>query len=118
MNQRGVRVGRSIQAALGELLVRGDIKDPRVAGAGLISVTEVRVSDDLRHARVYVSIFAEEPKRGAALAGLRRAAGFLRREVGRALGIRAFPELDIRLDDSIEQGARIGGLLRDIKREE
>jgi len=115
VSQRAVRIGRSIQAALAEMLVEGTIKDPRVGKAAIVTVTEVRVSEDLRHARVYVSVYAEEKERADAIEGLRRAAGFLRREVGRQLAIRAFPELDFRLDDTIERSARIEGILKEVK---
>lgn len=117
MKDRAARVGRAMQQALAELIEHGAVKDPRVAGAGMITVTEVRPSADLRSARVYVSVFADEKVRAAALEGLRHAAGFLRREVGRALGLRSFPDLSFRLDDSIERGARIEGILKEIKGE-
>lgn len=115
MTHRIARVSQAIRGAIAELLQQGAIRDPRVTGGGLISVTEVRVSPDLRHARVYVSIFADDSAREAALLGLRHAAGFLRREVGHAIQLRSAPILDFELDGSIEQGARIEGILRELK---
>lgn len=96
------------------MLTRGLIKDPRVADAGLITVTEVRVSTDLHHARVFVSVYGDDAKRQAAVQGLERAAGFLRREIGRELGLKTFPNLDFKLDESMQQRAHIEDLLREV----
>ena len=116
MSQRQIRVGHSLRAALAEMLARGVIKDPRVADAGLITVTDVNVSTDLHHARVFVSIYGDDAKRQAAVQGLERAAGFLRREVGRELGLKFFPNLDFKLDESMQQQAHIEELLREVNR--
>lgn len=115
MRDRCSRVGQAIQETLADLLARGLIRDYRISQAGLVSFTEVRVSADLRHARVYVSVFGEQALQKQVLAGLGSATGFLRREVGRALKLRVAPELDFVLDDSIERGARIDGILKEVK---
>ncbi|HKJ77669.1 MAG TPA: 30S ribosome-binding factor RbfA, partial [Gammaproteobacteria bacterium] len=101
------RVGEQIQRELAELLQR-EVKDPRVAG---VTVTAVEVSRDLAHAKVYVSRMTGETDWQETLAGLGRAAGFLRRELGRRLTMRSVPELRFLRDRSIEGGARLSELI-------
>ena len=101
------RVAEQIQRELAELLQR-EVKDPRVAG---VTVTAVEVSRDLAHAKVYVSRMTGETDWDATLAGLSRAAGFLRRELGRRLTMRSVPELRFLRDRSIEEGARLSELI-------
>lgn len=101
------RVGEQIQRELAELLQR-EVKDPRVAG---VTVTAVEVSRDLAHAKVYVSRMTSDADWDATLEGLRRAGGFLRRELGRRLTLRTVPELRFLRDASIEQGARLSELI-------
>jgi len=114
MGERAAKVGRTIQQALGELLARGAVKDPRLADPGLVSVTGVQVSPDLSQARVWVSIYADEDVRREALRGLERAAGFLRHEVGERMRSKRTPHLSFHLDDSMERGAHIDAVLREI----
>ncbi|MBT9258529.1 MAG: 30S ribosome-binding factor RbfA [Clostridiales bacterium] len=89
-------------------------KDPRLKWA---SVTGVEVSRDLRHARIYVS-----PMPGGSgeelMAGLERAKGFIRSQLGRALELYVTPEITFRLDDSIEHGVRISQILQQIREEQ
>jgi ribosome-binding factor A len=118
MNERAQRVGRTIQQALGGMLARGAIKDPRLSDAGLVSVTGVEVSPDLSQARVYVSIYAGDAARAEALRGLERAAGFLRHELSEHMRSKRIPHLSFHLDDSMEKGARIDALLREIDKGE
>ncbi len=86
------------------------VKDPRVSG--VISITAVETTSDLRYAKVYVSAL-DKNKEKEILQGLRSASGFLRREMGQALRLRYTPELIFTLDDSIEHGAHILDMLRD-----
>lgn len=109
------RVNELLRAEISELIAR-NLKDPRVSGT--ISVTEVETSPDLRHAKVYVSIMGSEEQRRESLAALKHAAGFFRHELGERLTLRRVPELDVRLDESIERGDRIMRLLKQIQREE
>jgi ribosome-binding factor A len=104
--QRLQRVGDQIQRELAEL-IRVELKDPRVH---MITITGVEVSPDLEHARVRVSTL-DTAHREASLAGLRRAAGFLRSQLGRRLKTHATPELRFEYDDSIEQGVRLTQLI-------
>lgn len=85
------------------------MKDPRI---GFVSVTDVELSRDLRHAKVYVSIYGDEEDKANTLAALVHAQGFVRSEIGRRIRLRHTPEISFRLDDSIERGDRINRLLR------
>src|SRR5919202_2852366 len=97
-----------LRSELSELIGR-ELKDPRLAG--LISVTEVETTSDLRHAKVFVSVFGSDEERQSTLTALRNAAGFLRHEVAQRIVIRHMPELEFRLDSSLERGDRILRLL-------
>jgi len=108
-------VAGTVQQALGELLARGAVKDPAVSDAGLISVTGVDVTPDLSQARVWVSIYASAEVRDEALRGLERAAGFLRHHIGERMRSKRIPRLIFHLDDSMERGAHIDDLLREIE---
>lgn len=103
------RINEEIQRELASLIPT--VKDPRVTG--MISVTAVDTTPDLRYAKIFISIL---DKNGSAqvLKGLRSASGYLRRELGRALQLRYTPELTFVLDDSIDKGAHILALLRQV----
>ncbi len=104
------RINEEIQRERSALL--RTVKDPRVAGAGAVSVTAVETTPDLKYAKIYVSVL---DKAGAkeVLKGLKSASGFLRRELGGALNLRYTPELSFVQDDSIDKGAHILDMLRD-----
>jgi ribosome-binding factor A len=112
---RLARVNRLIQTTLAELVPQ--VRDPRVSAPSLLSVTGVRTSPDLRHAKVYLSIAGSTEAKSAALAGLQRASGFLRAGLGREIQLRYLPELHFELDATIESAARIEGILREIESE-
>ena len=106
------RVGRingEIQRELSDQFRR--LKDPRVS-SGMVSITRVDTTGDLRYARVYVSALNKNQEKEI-LKGLKSASGFLRRELGRALQLRYTPELQFIADDSIQYGAHILEVLRD-----
>src|SRR5690606_20472172 len=84
---------------------------------GFVSVTDVELSGDLRHAKVYVSVYGSEEERQAALSGLQNAQGFVRTELGRRIRLRHTPEVQFRFDPSIERGARVHELLRQVRGE-
>lgn len=110
--RRADRVGTLIQQEISRLILQS-VKDPRIR---FITVTRVRVSEDLRHARVYIaSTRGEEQQRQEALIGLRCAAGFLRGKLGRRLSLRYAPELLFSLDDSLEQDLHLAELFRQIE---
>ncbi len=107
------RINEEIQRELSAQLRR--LKDPRVSGVGMVSVTRVDTTGDLRYARVYISVLDKDRERDA-LKGLKSAAGFLRRELGAALRLRYTPELQFIADDSIRYGAHILELMQDVER--
>ncbi|HOB87572.1 MAG TPA: 30S ribosome-binding factor RbfA [Bacillota bacterium] len=112
---RARRVAEQIKKEVSQI-IREVLKDPRLAG--LISVTGVEISRDLRYASVYVSIFGEEEEIQGTLQVLEQATGFIRTELGQRLRLRFVPELSFRLDRSIEYGARIEEVLKKIEREQ
>jgi ribosome-binding factor A len=92
-----------------------DIKDPRILG--LVTVTAVEVTRDLRHAKVFVSVLGSESQRAATFEGLAGVAPHLRGRVGRALRLRAAPEIEFRNDESIAHAAHIEQLLAQVRRD-
>lgn len=111
-SDRIARVNRLIQTTLADLL--SQVKDPRVTAATVLSVMAVRTSPDLRHAKVYLAISGTPEDRQAVLAGLERAQGFLRGELGRSIRLRYSPELHFFLDETIESAARIDEILHEL----
>lgn len=106
--RRTERVAELMREALAHLLQR-DVKDPRI---GLVTLTSVRVSDDLRNARVFFSCVGGPEVRDRALAGLRSASGYLRSQLVRQLQLRYAPELTFVFDPSLENAERLSRLLR------
>jgi ribosome-binding factor A len=101
------RVDEAVRAVLSDAIAK-DLQDPRV---GFVTVTAVKTSPDLRHARVYVSILGDEETREAGLAGLSSATGFLQSRVASELTLKHTPALAFEYDDSIDRGMRITRLL-------
>ena len=106
------RINEEIQRELSDQLRR--LKDPRVQG-GMVTITRVDTTGDLRYARIFISVLNKAQEKDV-LKGLKSASGFLRRELGRALQLRYTPELQFVADDSIQYGAHILEVLRDIER--
>jgi ribosome-binding factor A len=104
--QRSERVAGQLRRDLAKL-IQQEIKDPQV---GFVSVSDVEVTRDLAHAKVFVTVFQPE-KAKESLQALRRAAAFLRTRLGRELRLRHVPELHFIHDDSVEQGSRIDDLI-------
>ena len=102
------RINEEIQRELSALIPT--VKDPRVTG--MISVTSVSTTPDLKYAKIYVSVLDKE-RESQVLKGLKSAGGYLRRELGRTLNLRNTPELSFVPDDSIDHGAPILSMLRD-----
>jgi ribosome-binding factor A len=102
------RINQLIRQEISDLL-RHEIKDPRLSK--FIAVTEVAISPDLRHARVYISFISSQQEKQAALDALAGASNFLRKEMARKLRLRRIPELSFHWDDSIERGTHIMGLI-------
>lgn len=112
--RRPDRVAEAIREEIATFLAE-DVKDPRIVG--LVTVTGVDVSRDLRHARVFVSVMGSEDEQARTHEGLASLAGHLRARVGRALRLRLAPEIQFRADDSIARAAHIESLLARIREE-
>ena len=97
------QIAELMRAELSDLLLR-EMKDPRL---GFVTITNIKVSADLVHARIHVSCFGDETEQKESLAALRNAAGFLRRELGQRIRIRTIPQLDFRLDHSMEEAEKV-----------
>ena len=111
----GNRIGRineEIQRELAEQIRH--LKDPRVSAAGMVSITRVDTTADLRYARVYVSVL-DKAREKDVMKGLKSAGGYLRREIGQALRLRYTPELQFQADDSILRGANVLQILRTVE---
>lgn len=104
------RVDEAIREVIGDALA-GEVKDPRV---GFITVTDVRTSADLRHARVYVSVLGDEQRRNASLEGLRSAHGFLQAKVAQELRLKRTPMLQFNYDDTTDRAMRVDALIDEI----
>jgi ribosome-binding factor A len=107
--ERMRRVDEAMRQVLGDALSQ-DLKDPRI---GFVTVTDVKTSPDLRHARVYVSVLGEEAEQTATLEGLRSAHGYLQGRVAGELRLKRTPELQFELDHTAERAARLERLLAD-----
>jgi len=119
VKQRTERLAREIQAILAEALARGDIKDPRVREAGLVTITHVRVTGDLREARVAFAVFgAVDVVLERAQAGLQSAASHLQREIGHHLRTRNTPTLTFEIDRVLDEALRVDSILRTVGAEQ
>lgn len=107
------RINEEIQRELSGLI--RTVKDPRVHG--MISVTAVNTTADLRYAKIFISVL-DKTEESEVLKGLKSAGGYLRRELGRSLGLRYTPELVFEKDDSIDKGAHVLEVLRNVERDE
>ncbi|HUU55486.1 MAG TPA: 30S ribosome-binding factor RbfA [Armatimonadota bacterium] len=112
-SQRMERVQKLLRSEISSVLQRR-LKDPRV---GMVTVTEVEASPNLRHARVFVSLVKPEESESEALAGLKSAAGFIRRELMQVLHLRPMPVLEFEIDTALARGARTLDLLDQIRHE-
>ena len=106
------RVSEQVRRELAEL-IRTELKDPRV---GMVSITEVEVTPDYAHARIYFSTLADSTKIAEVEQGLKKAAGFLRRELGRRVRIHTTPQLHFIHDTSLERGADLSKLIDEASR--
>ncbi len=114
-SRRVARVSELIKREVSKMLMH-DIKDDRV-GAGMVSVTDVDVSGDLQHAKIFVSIYGTQAAKAETMAGLKAATGFVRSELGHRVRLRRTPEVVFLEDNSLERGDRILSLLNRISQE-
>jgi ribosome-binding factor A len=111
-HRRSDRVAEAIREEVATFLAE-DAKDPRITG--MVTVTGVEITRDLRHAKVFVSVMGSDTERSSTFEGLASAASHLRSRVGRALRLRLAPEISFRPDESVAHAARIEDLLARIK---
>jgi ribosome-binding factor A len=112
MSGRMRRVNESVRQVLSETLP--ELKDPRI---GFVTVTGVETSTDLRHARVFVSVFGSEKKQQATLDGLAAAHGLLQARIGRELRMKRTPQLTFEYDRTVEEGVRMSKLIDELVNE-
>lgn len=108
------RINELIRDELSDI-IRKEVKDPRL---GWVTVTRARISGDLRHVKVYISVLGNDAARVASMEVLQGATGFLRRHLGGRIQLRHTPELTFRYDPSIEEGIRLDQLLNRVTEEE
>jgi ribosome-binding factor A len=109
VSERMRRVNESVRAVVAEGV--RNLKDPRI---GLVTITAVRVTPDLRQATIYVSVLGSEKKRRASLAGLQSAHGVLQTRINDELNLRRTPQLTFAYDDSVERGVRMSALIDEL----
>ena len=105
------RVNELIRTELGSLILR-EMRDPRLSQ--VVSITAVDVSSDLGYAKVFVSVLGSGEEKQETLKSLQRASGFLRRKLSHGVILKNTPQLKFLLDESIEEGARVLDLIRDV----
>lgn len=114
-SRRVARVAELIKREVSQMLLSG-IKDDRV-GTGMVSVTDVDVSGDLQHAKIFVSIYGSPEAKAETMAGLKSATRFVRSELGQRIRLRRTPEVVFLEDNSLERGDRVLSLLNQLNRE-
>ena len=112
--KRAERVAMLIKEELASILSRG-LKDPRI---GFVTITDVKMGDDLRYARVFYSVLGDEKVREETAKGLEAAHGFLQRDIANTLKLRFTPRLSFVLDASLDVGMKIDGIIRKIHEEQ
>lgn len=114
MNYRASRLAEVIKKELSDLFQK-EVKDPRVK---FLTIVDVEVTGDLRHAKVFVSTLKEKNDPAELMEGLEKATGYLRKELGQRIDVRHTPEIRFIYDRSIERGQRINQILNELKGEE
>lgn len=114
-SRRVARVAELIKREVSQMLLSG-IKDERV-GSGMVSITNVNVSGDLQHAKIYVSIYGTEEAKAQTMLGLKSATGYVRSELGHRMRLRRTPEVRFVEDRGIEEGSRVISLIDQLSRE-
>ncbi len=112
MSQRKARVEHALRDVLTEL-ISSEVRDPRVKAATLVTVTKVELNVDLAVANVYISVIGDDHTVDGVMAGLSKAAGFLRGPVGRTLSLQHAPELRFHHDVSVDIGAKLTAIVRE-----
>ncbi|AEF17318.1 MULTISPECIES: 30S ribosome-binding factor RbfA [Thermoanaerobacterium] len=111
MQYRIGRLSEEIKKEVSQMIFE-EIKDPRISN--MTSITDIEVSKDLRYAKIYISVYGNDDEKKNTIEGLKSATGFIRRELGKRIKLRYIPELIFELDNSIEYGAHISKILKDL----
>ena len=112
-NYRGGRINEEVKREI-STIIRNEIKDPRLTA--MVSVTDVKVTKDLRYAKVFVSIFGkDDEEKNNTFIALKNASGYIRREIGQRVNLRYNPQIIFELDDSINYGMHIEELIQKVK---
>ncbi|NLN05379.1 MAG: 30S ribosome-binding factor RbfA [Clostridiaceae bacterium] len=111
MDGRIVRIANEMKKVISDILMY-ELKDPRIPQ--MTSVTKVDLTKDLKYAKVYVSVYGSEAEKASCMLALKKSAGYIRREIGKRMIIRILPELNFKLDESIEYGAYISELINKV----
>ena len=110
--QRTDRISEEVKKNLSDII--RELKDPRIPL--MTSVVSVNVTKDLKYAKAYISVMGDDEAKKAAIEGLKSASGFIRKEIGNRVLLRALPQFSFEIDDSIEHGAHINELLNSVIR--
>ena len=112
-NYRGGRINEEVKREI-STIIRNEIKDPRLTA--MVSVTDVKVTKDLRYAKVFVSIFGkDDEEKNNTFIAIKNASGYIRREIGQRINLRYNPQIIFELDDSINYGMHIEELIQKVK---
>lgn len=112
-SHRQYRLAGEIQREISQI-IRDELKDPRI---GFVTITDVEVSGDFRHAKVFISVMGDEKVRQSCLTGLSKATGFIRSELAKRINLRYIPELHFRVDESLDYSQKINKILSEVKEE-
>lgn len=110
--KRADRVGDVILKEISDMILKEDIKDPRVQS---VVLTDIKITDDLSFARLFFTVMTHEMNKEEILLGLQSASGFIKRELSKRLRIRRVPNLQFEFDTVLEEGYRVDDLLRGVK---
>lgn len=113
--KRSQRVSDEIMREVSGMIVRGEIKDPRVSG---VFVTGVKITENLSMAEVFFTVLGGEDERAAALEGLKHARGFIRSRLAKKIRMRKIPDIKFSFDEALETGYKVDEILRGITREQ
>ena len=113
--KRSDRVSDEIMREVSEMIVRGEIKDPRVSG---VFVTGVKITENLSMAEIFFTVLGGETERAAASEGLDHSKGFIRSRLARKIRMRKIPDIKFSFDEALETGYRVDEILRGITREQ
>ncbi len=110
---RTQRIAEEMRRTLSDI-IRNDLKDPRIPI--VTSITNIKLAKDLKYAKVFVSIYADNDEKQAAIEALKNSSGFIRRTLGQKMIIRALPELTFVLDESLEYGSYMNQKIEELKK--